>query len=101
MTERICMNCKTPVPKEATYCPECGVDLKQYVKDNAKDLLFEKPDKPKDLEKPRIGTGTIIGLIVLCILVLPLGLIVAFLVWYNNKKRVEEWQRDQIISNLN
>lgn len=100
MTERICMNCNTPVPKEAVYCPNCGVDIKQYVKDNAKDLLFKKPEAKEQLEKPKISTGTILGIIVLCILFLPLGLIVAFLVWYNNKKNIEEWQRDQIINKI-
>ena len=99
MTERICMNCETPIPQEAVYCPNCGVDVKQYVKDNAKDLLFKKPEREESLEKPKVGTGMIIALIVLCILFLPLGLIAALLVWYNNKKKVEEWQRDKIITN--
>lgn len=94
------MNCNTPIPKEAVYCPNCGVDVKQYVKDNAKELLFKKPEQEQSLEKPKISTGTIIGIIILCILFLPLGLIVALLVWYNNKKGVEEWQRDQIINKI-
>ena len=102
MTEIICMNCNTPIPKEAVYCPECGVDVKQYVKDNAKDLLFKKPEQDKTVlnEKPKVSTGSIILIIGLCLLFLPLGLIVAVLVWYNNKKNVEEWQRDRIITNL-
>ena len=45
MSERICMNCNTPIPQEAVYCPECGVDVKQFVKENAKDLLFKKPEE--------------------------------------------------------
>lgn len=100
MSERICMNCNTPIPKEAVYCPECGVDVKQFVKENAKDLLFKQPEREQSLEKPKISGWTIIMIIGLCLLFLPLGLIAALLVWYNNKKKVEEWQRDKIITNL-
>lgn len=97
----MCLKCNTEVPVKAKYCPNCGVDIHKYVRENAGELIRrKKQDKELSNEKPSLGTGMIIAIIILCILFLPLGLIVAFVAWYGNKKKVEEWQRDQIINKI-
>lgn len=100
--KRKCFKCGTEIEKEMIYCPECGVNLGEYFKENQTTLLLGKHPKDSVMaqERPKIGTGTIIFLIILTILIVPVGLIAALFVWYGHKKRVEEWQRNQIIKGL-
>lgn len=51
-------------------------------------------------ERPKIGTGTIIFIIILTFFFVIPGLIAALIVWYGHKKKVEEWQRNQILAKL-
>jgi uncharacterized membrane protein YvbJ len=103
MTKRKCFRCGTEVEKNAVYCPECGVNIDQYFKDNKKTLLLGK--KPEDSivpnEKPKIGTGTIIGLVILTILIFPLGIVVSLLVLWGHRKAVEDWQMERLIAKQN
>lgn len=103
MVKRKCYKCGTKVSKEDVYCPECGVNIDQYFKDNKKTLIRGKQPEDSlmiDDDRPKIGTGTIIAIIILTFFFVIPGLIVAAIVWYNHKKAVEEWQRNKIIKNL-
>lgn len=98
MTERICMNCETPIPQEAVYCPNCGVDVKQFVKDNAKDLLFKKPKKDEALEEPKMSGKAIIIIVVFLILFFPLGIVIGIFEYMDLNKRRKEWRNQRLIN---
>lgn len=103
MFKRKCFKCGTKVNKKDIYCPECGVNIDQYFNDNKKTLLMGKYPKDSLLynsDRPKIGNGTIIFIIILTFFFVIPGLIAAVIVWYNHKKEVEEWQRNKIIANL-
>ncbi len=107
MFERKCMKCGTEVTKEAVFCPECGVNMAEYNKENARAIILGKKgyiaDKNHEKylsKKPEISTGTKIWLILLCIFILPLGLIAVLIVYHNHNKKVAEWQGEKIITNL-
>lgn len=102
MFKRKCFKCNTTVEKNMVYCPECGVNIDQYFKDNQTTLLMGKhpSDSVKGQERPRIHLGTIIVVVILTILIVPVGLIAAAFVYYNHKKEVDEWQRNKIINNI-
>jgi hypothetical protein len=67
-----CPNCKTPIKEGMDYCPECGTPI---------------PDKP------HIGTGTKIGLIITLILIFPLGVIATIATWWGYKKEMDRWRQ--------
>lgn len=103
MVKRKCFKCGTEVEKEAVYCPECGVNIDKYFKDNKKTLIVGKTPKDSlivDNDKPKISGWTILLILILtCFFVIP-GLVVGLIVWYDHKKKVEEWQRDKIINKI-
>ena len=90
-----CGKCKNEITNEMEFCPECGTQIITFNK------LLGKSNNPKKLnEKPTISAWTILLVLILtCFFVIP-GLIVGLLVWYNHKKKVEEWQRDQLLEKM-
>lgn len=80
-----CQKCETILEDKLTvYCPECGVNIKEYKKLN--------PPEPK------LSTFAAIGVILSLIFVFPLGVIVAILVYLdlNNKKKA--WRDERLIN---
>ena len=90
-----CNNCKTTITKEMDYCPECGRELISFSK------LVKKEKNETLTEKPSVGTWTVIGIIFLCVLFLPLGIIAGIITWYSHNQKVKDWRNQEVIQAIN
>lgn len=81
-----CPKCQTVIEGKEVFCPECGVNIKEY-------NILNTPE-------PTMSGWTLLGIIFLCILFLPLGIIVGILQFYALSQKRKAWRHQQLMGAL-